>query len=75
MITEFKHYYNNNHAKHHYISSNVLSNDNLELYNYLYSNGFKVDNETLNHVIKHRNRRITPGLVRKNIAEQEQCEE
>ena len=71
-IKEFKYYYNNNHAKHHYISSNVLSNDNLELYNYLYSNGFKVDNEILNHVIKYRNRKITPGLVRKNIAEQEQ---
>lgn len=74
-IREFKYYYNNNHSKHHYISSNVLYNDNLELYNYLYNNGFKVDNEILNHVIKHRNRRITPGLVRKHIAEQEQWEE
>jgi hypothetical protein len=74
-IKEFKHYYNNNHAKHHYISSNVLCNDNLELYNYLYSNGFKVDNETLTYVIKHRNCRITPGLVRKHIAEEEQWEE
>jgi hypothetical protein len=71
-IKEFKDYYNNNHAKHHYISSNVLWNDNLELYNYLYSNGFKVDNETLTHVIKHRNRKITPGLVRKHISEQEE---
>jgi hypothetical protein len=44
------------------------------LYNYLYSNGFKVDNETLNHVIKYRNCRITPGLIRKNIAEQEEKE-
>ena len=74
-IKEFKEYYNSNHSKHHYISSNVLSNDNLELYNYLYCNGFKVDNETLNHVIKYRNRKITPGLVRKHIAEQEQWEE
>ena len=73
-IKEFKYYYNKNHSKHHYISTNILSNDNLELYNYLYSNGFKVDNEILNHVIKYRNRRITPGLVRKNIAEQEENE-
>ena len=73
-IKEFKHYYNNNHSKHHYISTNVLSNDNLELYNYLYKKGFKVDNEILSHVIKYRNRRITPGLVRKNIAEQEENE-
>ena len=73
-IKEFKYYYNSNHSKHHYISSNVLCNDNLELYNYLYSNGFKVDNETLNHVIKYRNCRITPGLIRKNIAEQEEKE-
>jgi hypothetical protein len=74
-IKEFKEYYNSNHSKHNYISSNVLCNDNLELYNYLYNNGFKVDNETLNHVIKYRNRKITPGLVRKHIAEQEQWEE
>ena len=73
-IKEFKYYYNSNHSKHHYISSNVLCNDNLELYNYLYTNGFKVDNETLNHVIKYRNCRITPGLIRKNIAEQEEKE-
>jgi hypothetical protein len=74
-IQEFKEYYNKNHSKHHYISSNVLCNDNLELYNYLYSNGLKVDNETLNHVIKYRNCRITPGLVRKDIYKQEQQEE
>ena len=28
----------------------------------------------MSHVIKYRNRRITPGLVRKNIAEQEENE-
>jgi len=73
-IKEFKYYYNKNHSKHHYISSNVLCNDNLELYSYLYKNGFKVDNEILNHVIKHRNNRITPGLIRNHIAEQEENE-
>jgi len=68
-IKEFKEYYNRNYSKHYFISLNVVYNDNYELYNYLYTNGFKVDNELLNSVTKYRRHRITPALVKKHISE------
>jgi len=68
-IQEFKEYYNRNYSKHYYVSIYVIHNDNYELYNYLYSNGFKVDNEILTHVTKYRRHRITPALVKKHMNE------
>ena len=37
-VKEFKEYYNISYSKHYYITTNILWNDNYELYNYLYSN-------------------------------------
>ena len=68
-IKEFKEYYNISYSKHYYITTNILWNDNYELYNYLYSNGFKVDNEILRYVTKNRKLRITPALIKKHINE------
>ena len=68
-MQEFKEYYNKNYSKHYFINMNVIYNDNYELYNYLYINGFKVDNEILSHVTKYRRHRITPALVEKHIKE------
>lgn len=68
-INEFKEYYNRNYSKHYFISLNIVYNDNYELYNYLYTNGFKVDNEMLNNVTKYRRHRITPALIKKHISE------
>ena len=68
-VKEFKEYYNISYSKHYYITTNILWNDNYELYNYLYSNGFKVDNEILRYVTKNRKLRITPALIKKHINE------
>ncbi len=68
-VKEFKEYYNINYSKHYYITTNILWNDNYELYNYLYSNGFKVDSDILRYVTKNRKLRITPALVKKHINE------
>lgn len=68
-IKEFKEYYNRSYSKHYFINLNVVYNDNYELYNYLYTNGFKVDNEILNNVTKYRRHRITPALIKKHISE------
>ena len=68
-IKEFKEYYNISYSKHYYITTNILWNDNYELYNYLYSNGLKVDNDILRYVTKNRKLKITPALVKKHINE------
>ena len=68
-IKEFKEYYNRGFSKHYNININVVWNDNHELYNYLYINGFKVDDYILRHVVKYRRHRITPALVKKHISE------
>jgi hypothetical protein len=73
-VKAFKAYYNRNYSTHYYIGNNIIYNDNLDLYEYLYKNGFKVDEEILRIAIKYRRLRITPGLVRKHIADIEKQE-
>lgn len=68
-IKAFKTYYNRNYSTHYCIGINIIYDDNLELYNYLYKNGFAVNEDILRIAIKYRRLRITPGLVRKHLAE------
>ncbi len=68
-VKEFRNYYNRNYSTHYYIGNNIIYDDNLELYTYLYNNGFKVHEDILRIAIKYRRLRITPGLVRKHLLE------
>jgi hypothetical protein len=52
-----------------YICDNVIINDNLELYNHMRQSGFRVDDRILYLVVRERCIKITPGLVKKHIAE------
>jgi hypothetical protein len=52
-----------------YICDNVILNDNLELYNHMRQSGFRVDDRILYLVVRERCIKITPGLVKKHIAE------
>jgi hypothetical protein len=52
-----------------YICDNVILNDNLELYNHMRQSGFQVDDHVLHVVVRERCIKITPGLVKKHIAE------
>lgn len=73
-IKAFRNYYNRNYSTHYCIGINIIYDDNLELYNYLYKNGFAVDEDILRIAIKYRRLRITPGLVRKHLLEAENQE-
>jgi hypothetical protein len=69
-IKEYKEHIFKNYLKPYYISNSVIWNDNYELYNYLYKNGFLVDNIILQAVTRMRLHKITPGLVKKQLKEQ-----
>jgi hypothetical protein len=55
-------YFNSN-----YIHTNIIVEDNLDLYMHLYNNGFLVCEETYRTSVHYLCRKITPGLVRKHI--------
>jgi hypothetical protein len=55
-------YFNSN-----YIHTNIIVEDNLDLYMHLYNSGFLVCEETYRTSIHYLCRKITPGLVRKHI--------
>jgi hypothetical protein len=57
-------YFNSN-----YIHTNIIVEDNLDLYMHLYNSGFLVCEETYRTSIHYLCRKITPGLVRKHINE------
>lgn len=55
-------YFNSN-----YIHTNIIVEDNLDLYMHLYNSGFLVCEETYRTSVHYLCRKITPGLVRKHI--------
>jgi|Laugrespbdmm15sd_2_1035082.scaffolds.fasta_scaffold01516_4 hypothetical protein len=55
-------YFNSN-----YIHTNIIVEDNLDLYMHLYNSGFLVCEGTYHISIHYLCRKITPGLVRKHI--------
>lgn len=57
-------YFNSN-----YIHTNIIVEDNLDLYMHLFNSGFLVCEETYRISIYYLCRKITPGLVRKHIKE------
>ncbi len=57
-------YFNSN-----YIHTNIIVEDNLDLYMYLHNSGFLVCEETYRTSVHYLCRKITPGLVRKHINE------
>ena len=73
-IKEYREYYIQKYSKNYYISNSIILNDNYELYNYLYMNGFLVDNATLYTVTNRRLHKITPGLVKNHLKEQNEME-
>jgi hypothetical protein len=74
-IKEYREHYVKKYSKQCYISNSVIWNDNYELYNYLYTNGFLVDNIILQAVTRMRLYKITPGLVKKHISDQTEREQ
>jgi len=50
-----------------YIHTNIIVEDNLDLYMHLYNSGFLVCEETYRTSVHYLCRKITPGLVRKHI--------
>jgi hypothetical protein len=74
-IKEYREHYIQKYSKQYYISNSILWNDNYELYNYLYTNGFLVDNIILQAVTNRRLHKITPGLVKKHLREQSEREQ
>jgi hypothetical protein len=74
-IKEYKEDYIQKYSKQCYISNSILWNDNYELYNYLYMNGFLVDNIILQAVTNRRLHKITPGLVKKHLMDQNEREQ
>jgi hypothetical protein len=74
-IKEYREYYIQKYSKQYYISNSIVWNDNYELYNYLYTNGFLVDNIILQAVTNRRLHKITPGLVKKHLREQNEREQ
>jgi hypothetical protein len=59
---------NSNNFDLNVIECNVILNENLEVYNYLRESGFEVNEISLRTAIHYRNNRITPGLIRKHLA-------
>ena len=55
-------YFNSN-----YIHTNIIVEDNLDLYMHLYNNGFLVCEETYRTSVHYLCKKITPGLVRKHM--------
>lgn len=55
-------YFNSN-----YIHTNIIVEDNLDLYMHLYNSGFLVCEETYRTSVHYLCRKITPGLVKKHI--------
>jgi hypothetical protein len=71
---------NNSFENYHFrfnrnlIGCTVVLTDNLEVYNYLREIGFTVDELNLRTVLRHRTYRITPGLIRKHILQDEEAQ-
>jgi len=63
---------NNNYSGNKYdlieIGNDVILSENLEVFNYLRESGLLVDETNLTTAIRYRNHRITPGLIRKHLA-------
>ena len=52
-----------------FIQTNIIVDDNLELYTHLYNSGFTVGEESFSLSVHYLCKKITPGLVRKHIKE------
>ena len=52
-----------------FIQTNIIVDDNLDLYTHLYNSGFTVGEESFCLSVHYLCKKITPGLVRKHIKE------
>ena len=53
-----------------YIDDKVIYNDDLELFMYLHSKGFLLTDHKIDYAIEMKTRNLTPGFLRKKLAEQ-----